>query len=488
MPKDRVVIMVSRLVVVVGMVAVLAGDAHAQMSSVMASVSFPEAVKSRTAVLEVTLEDVTAPDAPAVVVGTTRMPRPGQSPVMMSVPYDPSSITPSRRYVLRGRLLDGAVTVFSSATPVRVLTGGHGSVANLSLTKLEPVPVAAPVEQAPKPVAVAPAPTPAPNPAPAPVVPAVKPAATPAPAPKAASAPVPVTKPAAAPKPVETPAPKAAPVPTPAPKPAAAPAPKPAAIPAKPAPVTPKSFSLALPPPEPIVDLPATFTGTMPCADCAGVRVELTLLANSSYSLKRTFEGPSRRVEEESGSWGYSSDRIVLVLKSSNDRWSWFAVRGAEVLRAVDARGESLGLRAPADLQRTAAPAASGAHPGTPAPAEPINAPLEGVAWRLNELENKPVRPASRTHRDIVLTFDPEDGGFSGVSGCNQLSGTFEATWRTLTVTPTSPLRLCRIDDGTERALIRTIKATRAYRITGQVLEWLDERGSRLARFELMTR
>ena len=256
----------------------------------------------------------------------------------------------------------------------------------------------------------------------------------------------------------------------------------------KPVAATPKSFSLALPPPEPIVDLPATFTGTLPCADCPGIRVELTLLANSSYSLKRTFEGQSRRVEEESGSWGYSSDRIVLILKGASDRWSWFAVRGADVLRAVDARGESLGLRAPADRQRAAAPAPVAAKPGPSAPAEPINAPLEGVAWKLNELESKPVRPASRTHREIVLTFDPEDGGFSGVSGCNQLNGTFEANWRSLTVTPTSPMRLCRIDDGTERALIRTFKATRAYRITGQVLEWLDERGARIARFEQVIR
>jgi copper homeostasis protein (lipoprotein) len=235
------------------------------------------------------------------------------------------------------------------------------------------------------------------------------------------------------------------------------------------------------------VDLPATFTGTLPCVVCPASSIELTLLPDSSYSLKRTVQGQAGRVEDESGSWSYSSDRIVLVLKSSNDRWSWFAVRGPNLLRAVDARGESIGLRAPADLQRAVAPAAVSPR-ANPAPAEPINAPLEGVAWKLDELENKPVRPASKTHREIVLTFDPEDGGFSGVSGCNQLSGTFEATWRTLTVTPTSPMRLCRVDDGTERALIRTFKATRAYRITGQVLEWLDERGARIARFELRTR
>jgi heat shock protein HslJ len=112
-----------------------------------------------------------------------------------------------------------------------------------------------------------------------------------------------------------------------------------------------------------------------------------------------------------------------------------------------------------------------------------VTRPLSGAEWRLSEIENKPVRPTSKTQRDIVLVFDTDAGTFSGVSGCNQLDGSIEAGWRTLTITPRKSLRVCLADAGTERALSRTIKATRAYRVTGTILDLFDEQGTRIARF-----
>jgi heat shock protein HslJ len=218
------------------------------------------------------------------------------------------------------------------------------------------------------------------------------------------------------------------------------------------------------------------------------VRYELTLAADTSYSLKKTktFDGSAGSVEDESGSWGYSSDRAVIVLKSRGGRWSWFAVPAPGVLRAIDSRGNSIGLRTPADLQRKdAGPAVfAPASPNTAATPEPVTLPLSAPEWKLTELENRPIRPVSKTQREIVLTFDDDSRTFSGVSGCNQIGGSIEAGWRTLTISPRKPLRVCLADAGTERALSRTIKATRAYRVTGTTLDLFDEKGARIARFE----
>ncbi len=222
----------------------------------------------------------------------------------------------------------------------------------------------------------------------------------------------------------------------------------------------------------------------MPCADCAAIHYELTLAADSSYSLKKTFQGGGDRVQMEAGSWDYSSDRIVLVLKSSHDAWSWFAVRPEGVLRAVDSRGESIGRRAPADLVRSNAVASTVAKTSGAGLAAPVTISLSEALWTLTELENKPVRPATDKQRAIVMGFDTRARVFSGASGCNVLEGAFSATWRALTLTPTAPLRVCRIDQSTERALSRTIKATRTYRITGTTMDWFDEKGVRIARFE----
>jgi heat shock protein HslJ len=244
----------------------------------------------------------------------------------------------------------------------------------------------------------------------------------------------------------------------------------------------------ATPPPPPLADLPATFTGKLPCANCAAIHYQLNLRADSSYSLRKTFEDAGDRIEDETGSWAYSSDRVVIVLKSSRDVWSWFAVPAPGVLRAVDDRGDSIGRREPADLHRSDsfvaidAPGPSSTSAG--AAARSINLPLPGVEWKLTELENKPVRPATKGRREILLAFDGDSSTYSGQSGCNHLEGYFETGWRTLIIKPRKPMRVCRIDDGTERSLSRTIKATRTFRITGTTLDLFDEQGGRVARLE----
>ena len=249
-----------------------------------------------------------------------------------------------------------------------------------------------------------------------------------------------------------------------------------------------KAIAPALPPSNPIADLPAIFTGALPCQDCRAINYELTLNADASYTVRKTktFDGNADRVESESGLWDYSSDRVVIVLKSRSDGWSWFALPAPGVLRAIDSRGNSLGLRTPADLTRSeSAPAAGTASSSNPgATPVPVTVALSGVEWKLTELENKPVRPVTKTQRAIVLSFDEDSRTISGTSGCNPLDGSFEAGWRTLTLKPRKALRVCLADAGTERALSRTVKATRSYRITGMTLDLFDEQGARIARFE----
>ena len=102
----------------------------------------------------------------------------------------------------------------------------------------------------------------------------------------------------------------------------------------------------------------------------------------------------------------------------------------------------------------------------------------------MTEINSKPVRPASKTHRKISLVFDEDRGTFSGTSGCNDLAGRFEAASGKLTLKFDRPLRICRVDQKTERAVRGLINDTRGYRISGTTLDLLNERGQRIARFE----
>lgn len=225
--------MFARATVALVLFAALTGEASAQESRLMGSASYPDDVKlTRTSVFVVTLEDVTDGQRPAVVVASARVVRPGPSPVIFSVAYDAARVVPSGRYNVRASIVDGAETIAESAKPVRVLTAGSGSVANLSLTPPAPPPPPTP--------RATPAPTPAPKPTPIPT-----PAPSPAPVVTPKPTPTPTPKPAATPKPTPTPKPSPMPKATPTPTPKPTPAPKPAPIPL-PAPIAPSGTAHAL--------------------------------------------------------------------------------------------------------------------------------------------------------------------------------------------------------------------------------------------------
>jgi uncharacterized lipoprotein YbaY len=96
-----------------------------------------------TAVLEVTLQDVSRADALAQTIGVTRVVAPKTSPVPFAIAYDPAAIVDSHEYAVRARILDGDRLLFTTDTRRGVLTRGHGNTTALTLTKV-PQPTAVP--------------------------------------------------------------------------------------------------------------------------------------------------------------------------------------------------------------------------------------------------------------------------------------------------------------------------------------------------------
>jgi uncharacterized lipoprotein YbaY/heat shock protein HslJ len=453
--------MIARLALSIALMTALAGTAAAQTSQLMVHVTYPGIGKlARTAVLEVTLEDVSDASAPAVV-GRTRMPQPGQGPVLFALDYDTTRVVPAGKYAVRAHIVDGANTLLESAKPVRVLTQGTGSVASIALVQAEPKAVVVPggtAVIAPKvgpaaPPVVAPKVEPA---APPVVAPKVEPAAPPAVAPKVEPAPAPAApkleprpeskaapevKAMPAPKPTPTSTPKATPTPKPAPEVNATPAPKPAAEPK----VEPKPKSEPKPTPTPTP--------------------KATPTPKPTPEVKAAPEPkPESKPESKPAPAPEPKSAAAPVA----------APGSAPPPTPVSVSAPA----APASARETApAPKSAAAPPSG-------NAPLgiAGAEWAMTEINNKPVRPASKTHRQIVLAFDESSGTFSGTSGCNELEGRFQVTGSKLTLKSDRSLRICRVDQKTERAVRSVINDTRAYRISGTTLDLLNDRGQRIAR------
>ena len=103
-----------------------------------------------------------------------------------------------------------------------------------------------------------------------------------------------------------------------------------------------------------LTSLPATFTGTLPCADCPGIKYELNLFPDESFFLRTTYldrTAPSNT--DDIGTWVLSSDRRVLLLKGNREAPVYFSVRDSQTLRLLDTQAKEIDSKVRQELKRT---------------------------------------------------------------------------------------------------------------------------------------
>jgi copper homeostasis protein (lipoprotein) len=107
-----------------------------------------------------------------------------------------------------------------------------------------------------------------------------------------------------------------------------------------------------------VVEAPATYAGTLPCASCPGIEWTLTLLEDGTYRLRRVYleaeEGEDLPFVEV-GRWdtGGRNDRVVL--RGRDEGPIRLEVEGAETLRLLDQQGQPIESMFDYTLRRLAA-------------------------------------------------------------------------------------------------------------------------------------
>jgi uncharacterized lipoprotein YbaY len=66
--------------------------------------------------------------------------------------------------------------------------------------------------------------------------------------------------------------------------------------------------------------LPASFNGDLPCADCPALRYRLNLFADQSFFLSTVYSGRDSPATYDIGSWALSNDRRTLTLHGGQER------------------------------------------------------------------------------------------------------------------------------------------------------------------------
>ena len=89
--------------------------------------------------------------------------------------------------------------------------------------------------------------------------------------------------------------------------------------------------------------LPASFSGVLPCADCEGIRYQLNLFPDRAFYLGTTYLGHGHGGRfDDIGSWHLSSNQCVLHLKGGREEVLRFRVVKPNTLEKLDIEGREI--------------------------------------------------------------------------------------------------------------------------------------------------
>ncbi len=212
--------------------------------------------------------------------------------------------------------------------------------------------------------------------------------------------------------------------------------------------------------------LPATFSGTLPCADCPGIEVTLTLRADGTYY--EHFKYVDRNSQyAETGKWAVQNDGKRLVLHGEKNAVEQWTVAGTDELRKLDADGKEIDSKLNFTLKRV----------------PPSGSKLRGTEWRLEEMNGHAV-DAKALNQPISIEFDEEEPRFFSSSGCNRLNGGFTLSGSELKIKP-GPMTMMACPEPAmtlEQDFVKMLGAVETFKIEGNGLT-LSSKGKTVGRF-----
>lgn len=152
------------------------------------------------------------------------------------------------------------------------------------------------------------------------------------------------------------------------------------------------------------VDWQGMYSGTLPCADCEGIRMTLTL-QDSTYRMIQTYLVKDSFSRHSEGKFNWSDDGSTVRLLGVKDAPDQYKV-GENKLIQLDGEGNLIkGTLADLYILTKA------------------SSPILDITWKLSELDGKLVEV--KGIKPFNLIFDTTIGFVQGYAGCNGISGEF---------------------------------------------------------------
>lgn len=211
------------------------------------------------------------------------------------------------------------------------------------------------------------------------------------------------------------------------------------------------------------LDWDGTYTGVVPCADCEGIQMAVTIHQDHTYQISETYLGkdPSPFTSEGTFEWDQTGQKIIL---SDTNRHPYFV--GENTLTLLDSEGNKIvgDLEALYILKKA-------------------NPSLIGEKWHLTTLNGTEVKLKEAKAEYPFIQLNP-DFTATGYTGCNSIQGHYSLEETNIKFNQMiSTLKACP-EMETEAAFLKVINATASFAFENNTLVVFDENHQKLATFK----
>ena len=216
------------------------------------------------------------------------------------------------------------------------------------------------------------------------------------------------------------------------------------------------------------LDWPGTYSGTIPCKDCLGIQIQVTLNADNTYKASGKYlnEDGSESDYGFSGKIQWKNNGGTVLLEGLNaDKISKNFLVGEDKLVQLDSEGKAIESDPTANYTLAK-----------------VDMDLVEKYWKLTELMGEPVVTKGK---DAYITFKVDGNRVIGNGGCNNLFGTYQlgVANRLSFSQIASSMMMCMDNMETEDGLKKALGAADSYYLQSDTLILNKGRMAPLARF-----
>ena len=218
------------------------------------------------------------------------------------------------------------------------------------------------------------------------------------------------------------------------------------------------------------LDWPGTYVGTVPCADCEGIRTTVTLRADGSFERELVYLGKSASPMRESGQFSWNDAGSVVTLDAGGGTAQRYQVGENQLFHLDQAGGRITGDLADRYVLRRIA----------------NDARIEDRKWLLVEIMGQTYEPSDEG-REAFLLLDSSEQRASGNNSCNNFFGGYviETGQRIRFAGNLGATMMACPDMTTEQSFMEALATVDNYSIDGDRLSLNRARMAPLLRFRL---